>query len=109
MKNGKILRIILIIICLGTMSFSLWKLWEIFSEYRESKNAYNDLAGKYVKVEVVESELKKPNLFGGDKDTSGKNGTDSNVTDETVERVAEETMITVDFDALLKECPDVVG
>ena len=67
MKNGKILRIILIIICLGVMAFSIRKLWGIISEYGESRKAYDDMAGKYVKVEVVEEKLKKPNWFGGNK------------------------------------------
>lgn len=111
MKYGKILRSILIIVCLGVMLFSLWKLWGIFSEYRESRNAYDDLAGKYVKVEVVESELKKPDWFGsGKKDTSGEKETGSDAAGESAEESTEEAvMINVDFDALLKDCPDVVG
>lgn len=111
MKNGKILRIILIIICLGVMVFSIWKLWGIISEYGESRKAYDDMAGKYVKVEVVEEKLKKPNWFGGNKkDTSDdKNSVVENTEDtENVENT-EPAMITVDFEALLKECSDVVG
>ena len=109
MKLRKVVEMVLIIICLGVMLFSLWKLWGIFSEYRESRNAYEDLAEKYVKVEVVESELKKPGVLGGDKNTFGEKGTDSDGMDETMEELAEEPMITVDFDALLNACPDVVG
>lgn len=106
MKTRKIVQMILIIICLGVMLFSLWQLWGIFSEYRESAKSYDDLAGKYVTVKVQESELKKPDKSDGDK----KETTESEESaSETAEEAEEEIMISVDFDALLAACPDVVG
>ena len=115
MKAAKVMRSILIIICLGVMLFSLWKLWGIVSEYRASRNAYDDLAGKYVKVEVIEPELKKPVLSdGAGNDTSAKKETVTEAAEETADETAhvpaeESIMITVDFPTLVEECPDVVG
>ncbi len=80
MKN--IIRIIILIIALGLMGFSGYKLLEIYREYKAGESFYEDYVEKFVNT----SHAKE------------------------VGKVEEEdTGLTIDFDALLAENPDIVG
>src|SRR5690554_5924816 len=79
MKN--IIRIIILIIALGLMGFSGYKLLEIYREYKAGESFYEDYVEKFVNT----SHAKE----------AGK-----------VEE--EDTGLTIDFDALLAEQPDMV-
>ena len=80
----KAIRIILLIIAMGVMSFSGYKLLCIYSEYAVGDKIYDDYVEKYT-VETVD-------------------------TVETVENLEEEEFsFSIDFNGLLAENEDVVG
>ncbi len=90
MNKGKILRPIAALLLLVVFLFSGWKVFCAMSEYRQSEESYEALTQAYttrqpVQVTVPESEPA-----------------------EATEPV-ETAPITVDFDALFADCPDVVG
>lgn len=74
-------RKICALVCLGAMLFAGWKLWSIYAEYAEGEKLYDDLAGQYTTMtwEAEEQEARS------------------------------EVPISVSFEELLDECPDVVG
>lgn len=90
----KILRLALVFICLAGLAFSVFRLWSIHSEYAEGVKVYDELAKQYVTVQTKTR----------DEGTKAEENMPANEEEEE-----EHVPVTVDFDALLKECKDVVG
>jgi len=89
MKKRKLLRTAFFLIFLGIMLFAAWKLYGIWQEYREGIKTYDDLADRYTKpVGPGAAEDQMPAIGEG----GGKT-----------------IPISVSFDALMAECPDVVA
>ncbi len=80
----RIILTVILVICIGAVAFSLWKLWGFYRFYHDGKKEYDDLTG-YVK----------------EKDPSDDTGNDDAGKDKCP--------ITVDFESLRKENPDIVG
>ncbi len=85
MKIKKGLYILLIFVLSGTILFSGYKVISILSEYKKGENSYGDITNKYTQnieiSEILQEEQPK----------------------------AEKAPISVDFEALLEECADVIG
>ncbi len=106
MNTKKILRLIAVLSLLGVFLFSGWKVISTLSEYRQSEESYEALAQEYI-ISKVEIPVGEPMTLPQDTDSpmTLTPETDSPKIDEPLETAP----ITVDFDALLGECPDVVG
>lgn len=90
----KILKGICILVCLLAVVFAGWKLYGIYSEYARGTETYEDLAEQYISgTEAVRKKTAAPE----------DNGTDRNAETET------DASISVDFDALKKDCKDVAA
>ncbi len=100
----KAVTVILILILLGIFLFSGWKVLTIIQEYRQGEEAYTAIADAYVQLTPQPShpETEPPS------DTS-PSGEVETIPAETVHILYETPPISVDFDALLADCPDVVG
>ena len=79
----RIISNILIIVFSAIIAFSGFRLWTIFHEYHEGEKEYKKAANNYVHTKDPDNTL-------------GENG-------------PEKCPITVDFDELLRQNPDVVG
>jgi len=87
-KKGSILRAGAFLFFLALMLFAAWKLYSIYREYDESKKTYEDLANRY--TETVKPGEKAEQSSGGEGKTDG-------------------VPVSVSFEELCAECPDVVG
>ncbi len=94
--NKKILRLTVLLILLGVFLFSGWKVFSTLSEYRQSEESYEALTQEYTTHQpaATADEPQSPVM-------------PSDTTEETA--LMEAAPITVDFDTLLADCPDVVG
>ncbi len=85
----KTISTLLFLLFLGAALFSGWKLLSIFREYRQSDERYGELTQTYVQLAPAQPD------DGPEEQPDGQPG--------------EQLPLTVDFDALLAQCPDVVG
>ena len=93
---GKGLRMVVLVLSLGLMVFAGWKIFSIQREYDRGESSYEALTQEYVSVKAPIN----PTDIGETEPTST----------EMLDTEPKETApITVDFDALNAECPDVVG
>ena len=53
----KTIRIIILILAIGIITFSGYKLWNIYSEYSVGEILYDDYLDRFVEVEARETEL----------------------------------------------------
>ena len=96
MKRRNLVRWGGILICLGIIGFSGWKLYGILTEYSAGEQNYQNMIESYqIKTEV------------------GTNGDDPEKQEErpllSVDRKDREQVPVIDFEALKRDCPDVVG
>ena len=85
----RVIRILLIVVCLCVMGYSGYQLYTIYSGYAQAENLYTDTAQQYVKPAPT-----RP---------TGEN-------DETKpQEQGDYAPIQVDFDALLQQNGDIVG
>ncbi|NLY44608.1 MAG: class B sortase [Tissierella sp.] len=78
----KTIRIIILVIAIGIMTFSGYKMWDIYREYTIGDQFYHEYANNFI-IDIVEAR--------------------------EVEDEEEENHISIDFDALIVENQDVVG
>ncbi len=96
MNTRKILRLAVAALLLLVFLFSGWQVFSTLSEYKRGKESYAELTQEYVSEKLPEPQEHNTALKA--------------VSAEPVETEPKETApISVDFDALLKEYPDVVG
>lgn len=91
------LRRFLLLVCTLVFAFACYKLISTLSEYAEGTNAYTDLSAHYTATSPkcdLSAQMEQMEAIGSA---------------ETVEIITETAPITVDFDSLLAECPDIVG
>lgn len=93
----KAVFIILSLALLGICLFSGWKVLTILGDYRQSETRYTTIADTYIQP--------TPQPSGPENDLSADAFTSGNVEMKPVETAP----ITIDFAALLADCPDVVG
>ncbi len=88
---------LLSLLLLGVCLFSGWKICTILMDYRESEAKYESISNSYVQIVPPTDE-------------SGTESSPEAIFPEEPHSSPEEAApITVDFDALLTDCPDVVG
>lgn len=82
-----------VLICLVVILISAYQLYSIFSEYAKGKALYEDTAQRYI--------VKQPDQDAPERDDNSRAGAEA----------GEETLppVSVDFEGLLQENPDVVG
>ncbi len=103
LKAGFPLRFLLFILCICLCVFSGWKIYGIFSEYRQGEQSYADLTNQF--VAAVSAKDTPQQQAGSAVPTAA--GESETAAAET--QAAETAPVSVDFDALLAACPDVVG
>lgn len=96
MNRRKTLRRIAVLFLLLVFLFSGWQVLSILSEYKTGEASYEDLSQAYTTRQPVTPADKPQDPVP-----------ESEPAEETEPK--ETAPITVDFDALLAECPDVVG
>ncbi len=99
----KILRLALLILCVGMLAFGGVKLYGVYAEYRTAIDSYDDVASKYVALK------EPPTLPRETTNTPIVEPSETETAAETGVAPSDETPLTVDFEALLGECKDVVG
>lgn len=91
MNSGKILRLIVALLLLIVFLYSGWKIFSIEREYWQSEESYEAMMQEYVSKKLSELSVEEPES-------------------ETIEPMLTETApISVNFDILREEYPDVVG
>lgn len=85
----RVIRILLIVVCLCVMGYSGYQLYTIYSGYAQAENLYTDTAQQYVKPAPT-----RP--YGENAETKP-------------EEKGDYAPIQVDFDALLQQNGDIVG
>ena len=94
-------------ICVAALLFSCWKLLHLWLEYRQGTDAYNDAASQYTQPTETDPAPEDPISDNMSPAASSAPADSSEVV--TPEPTPEAAPITVDFDALRAENPEVIG
>lgn len=109
----RVLYIAVIVLLLGVVAFSAYKLTEGFMEYRRIDDFYGDLDARYVTPQEIPAEPEtaesRPMISAPEETGTAEQHPAEQIRNEGTTEAVGGIPITVDFEALMVDAPDVVG